>query len=273
MKKIIELDARLSSDLKWDVSPEKGCPLFWHLDFGFHEKLPSFHQKGVLSSYLIAIEEFIERCLKPYMSETQGVYLFRGTLEQACQIQWSIDLEEDFLEWRKDLSELQDLRTYYEVQVFSEYLHRLAAALPDELKAIAAIDVTQCTSPSRLAQMLSLEHFSYVEVEAHEMYESHNDAAVGVALPLLSYNSDKTFDEIDQVLNSLREKEIPYRVIPESHLTEEWAGLDDLILFSQVISRQGIRKAQGFAAAGGRAVLVGDSLELPEEISLTDFLK
>ena len=109
---MLRLDARLNSDLKWDFKPKTDRPIFWYLDFGFHEALPSFRQNGLLSSYLIAIEQFVEQCWKPYSSETIGVYLFRGTLNQTCQMKWDLDFEEDYLKWKEELPCLNDLRSH-----------------------------------------------------------------------------------------------------------------------------------------------------------------
>ena len=57
---------------------------------------------------------------------------------------------------------------------------------------------------------------------------------------------------IDACLMELERRGTPYRLIAEMYLTEEWDDLDDLIIFSPLLSKQGLRKVQGFVAAGGR---------------------
>jgi hypothetical protein len=49
-------------------------------------------------------------------------------------------------------------------------------------------------------------------------------------------------------------KEIPFRIIYESHLTHEWDGIDYLMIFPESITEKGWRKIRGFIAAGGEVI-------------------
>lgn len=46
----------------------------------------------------------------------------------------------------------------------------------------------------------------------------------------------------------------PFRIIPEALLTQEWEGVEQLIVNEEWLSSQGRRKIQGFIAAGGSVV-------------------
>ncbi len=271
---MIRLDTSIQSDLKWE-GVKKGTD--WFLDFGFNDKLPLFDQKTPFSSYAIAIDEFLNRFCDDECEELNKVYLFRGTLKHACSMVWSLGFEEDFESWKGEHPLTDNLRDFYAIQVFSEYLHRLAAALPDRFEAYVHFQVSSDDSPSLIAQMTSLEHFPYikVEVEGHPYFSPEREelATVGVVFPPLAFAEEQAFVDIDALLEGLNDLDLLFRLVPESHLTEEWCGLDDLILFSNYLSPQGERKARGFVAAGGQLVWVGKVQGLDREVSVERFLK
>jgi hypothetical protein len=70
--------------------------------------------------------------------------------------------------------------------------------------------------------------------------------------------------KVDQVLSALAEKGVSYRLISESFLTEEWDGIDDLLVLHHCGSL-GKRKLQGFCAAGGRVVRFNEPIGVAEE--------
>ena len=49
--------------------------------------------------------------------------------------------------------------------------------------------------------------------------------------------------------------------------------MDAILVFSSTISNEGKRQLLGFSAAGGRVLVEGESLCLPQEMSMLDFLQ
>ena len=266
---IISLDASLSSDLDWKDAQSQAAAskmILWDLDFGL--SAISFDQSAVLASFLLAIEEFTKTLLIPYQERSFGVCLYQGQL--LTSFKWNLNHEAAYLEWKQNYAAFPYPKKLYCIEIFSEYLHKLAAALPEETFPIALFDSTE-KSEAQLAQLLSREHFSYLYVglKNHSLpfgpfSLDARKAQVGLVLPLHAYCSYKCLNLIDACINELKKNNILFRIISESYLTESWDGLDLLILFSNFLSPQGKRKAQGFLAAGGELVIQGKSMGIGE---------
>jgi len=268
----LSIDASLSSNLDWEGAKElaaDGEKILWKIDFDLQSI--SFYDRAALASFLVAIRTFIEELFLPYQDKSFGVCLYQGPL--LFPFKWNIEHEEAFAQWNESYPSFPKAKDLYCTEIFSEYLHRLAAALPDEALPLALFDPIE-GSQARMAQLLSREHFSYLYVGLRNhplpfgpFSPEAGVARVGVTLPLHSYCSEESLKLVDQCMEELRKKEIPFRIVAESYLTESWDGLDTLILFSDFLSKQGKRKAQGFAAAGGQLVIQGNFIEIPGEIS------
>ena len=59
------------------------------------------------------------------------------------------------------------------------------------------------------------------------------------------------------LMDTLRGQNSAFRLIPENSLTTEWHQLDRLFVAPELVSPQGVRKLQGFKAAGGELVFLG----------------
>ncbi len=170
--------------------------------------------------------------------------------------------------------------------VGANYLSMLSQKLPDKLKAYLCLDASQDQDLLLQAQLLNRERFEHfhliVKGSMHPIefaWESKvfaegqlarypypipasHQSSWGVCLPSLSMKNPYIYASLQQSFEHLRKKQIPYRIIPESHLTSEWEGLDYLIIVPEAVTPQGQRKLQGFAAAGGTIV---KSCQLIEE--------
>ena len=267
---IISLDASLSSDLDWKDVNTEATKILWNLSFD----LPSIslYNSTALASFLVAIKTFTEELFLPHQESSFGVCLYQGPL--LIPFKWNLEHEEAFAQWNEGYAQAKEL---YCTEIFSEYLHRLAAALPDEALPIALFDPIG-ESEARMAQLLSREHFSYLYVGLNKhplplgpFSPEARKARVGITLPLHTYCSDKSFKLVDACIEELRKSDVSFRIVSESHLTESWDGLDTLILFADFLSAQGKRKAQGFVAAGGQLVIQGNPINLSGEISWDEF--
>ena len=239
---VVTLDATPYSDLKWDVIPQK--PILWELEWGELNlrNLPSFQ---------IAMRIFNETIWKSHKEKTLGLILYRGGVPD------------------------------FKIELLADMLHQLGALLPDEVPPFALFDLE--ASGSYYTQLFSKELFSHIHLGfrsasfgalswiGDEIKPLRHDAKLGIALPLRSKVAQDT--TIDICLETLQLNAIPYRLITEMYLTEEWDELDHLIVFSSFLSPQGLRKVKGFEAAGGTIVVVGEKLGGEREISMKDFLK
>lgn len=201
-----------------DASLESACDWngegkgFFHLDFQIKGLLPAH-----LATYQFAVRRFNETI---YNEETEGVILYQGPVPS-----WSL---EDF----------------------ADFLHHIAAELPEELPSFALFD---CVGDPL---QFSKEIFPHIHLGfrlgpigaltwGNRLIPKRYDQRVGVALPLREKGLQ--FDMVDPCL-----KGGAYRLINEPYLTEEWDDLDEIIIFKDFISPRGRRMLQGFEAAGGQ---------------------
>ncbi len=214
----IELDASLSSDLKWKVG-SNAPHILWELDFQF-ERIHLTH----LSSYQLAVKYFVESVWEKHQETTLGVILYKGEVP-------SIPLDE-----------------------FAEYLHYLSAYLPDAVPPFALFD---CSGDPLLFSKEIFPHvhlgFRSGPIGAikweNTLKPLRYDGSLGVVLPLRERGIQ--FDAVDRCLGKL---DRPYRLIAEPYIAEEWDELDELLIFPDLISSWGMRMVQGFEAAGGKII-------------------
>ena len=181
-----------------------------------------------------------------------------------------------------------------------EYLDLLAHRLPDNIRCFALMDGAGVADRVLMAQLLTKERFPrlYLGVKnvlglggefawegeplpagllARQLEkgkaQTTRATSLGVCLPGMTQCRQRDTQGLEEVLNVLTKKNLPFRLIPESLLTTEWDGLDYLFVISQSISFQGRRKLQGFCAAGGTVVVVGEPLGLAEEIDFRSWLR
>lgn len=60
---------------------------------------------------------------------------------------------------------------------------------------------------------------------------------------------------------------MPFRLLSEPFLTSSWQGLETLIVFSEAMTPQSLRKLHGFCAAGGTVATIGPLLGVSQEIA------
>lgn len=127
-----------------------------------------------------------------------------------------------------------------------EPLLELLPILPENLPLYLSLSPPE----EEIFRFLSLpgaEHFSLLDFP----YTSSHSTAL-----LLPAHNWTTF------LSRWRTLAPPFRVIAEHRLTEEWHGVEKLIVFSEGVSLQGLRKLRGFLAAQGNIEVIGKELAL-----------
>ncbi len=189
-------------------------------------------------------------------------------------------------------------------EVAVKYLNLLSSRFPDECAGFLLLDAQGLSSPFHLLQLLSrgrFEHYHTIVKGASIPLEaltwssgrsvpcdvvqgflsrgllevaSRPIPSVGLCLPSAQRLSPSTYDDMEEVILRLKEKGIAFRAVSESQLTQEWDGLDYLVVLPQGLSSQTMRTLQGFCAAGGTVVNLGSiSLNLPLETSFSNFLQ
>lgn len=280
---ILSLPARLQDDLDWSSQKEEGKKileqgkyLLWELDLGLNQFVFAPHDSAAFFSFCLALEEFTTQILPLFQEKTFGVILYRGGFQPETSFPRSV--------WESTFTEWQEGRGDYPLfcaQTLAEYLHRLGSVLPVEILPFVFFDVSDLLSAAKTAQLFSKERFAYLHLIlkgakipfqgiAWERQQPCSLPPLGLYLPKDPYLTPSLLNCLDELISKLS---LPFRVITEEKLTEEWNDLDLLIVPTEAVTLQGKRKLQGFCAAGGVIACLGPSLSLSQEISVEEILR
>lgn len=284
----IKLDGRVSADLDWKAMDEaaqrycdKGLKLLWKLDLGFFDRLKSpLSNQSQFLSLTLSLEHFRDALWKKFKDQTLGVCLYDGPADFASQLPWDEHLNNNYLAWgNKALGEnFQESKSYFQTlfarDAVAEYLTLMANRMPDALQIFLMLNIDSPIDHMLEAQLVNRERFDRFHLIIKNgrlpAQATYQDAAIGICLPGYHLIAPSFYYRLEEVMNELLEKKIPFRIIPESFLINEWDGLDFLIVDPAGLSSQGKRKLQGFCAAGGTVATVGEYLGLTHEISYND---
>ena len=301
------LDGRSSSDLLWEsleseieTALKLGAKLSFEIDFGFSEERALLRDPACFFSRGRAVTSFEERVYKPYREQIAAIILYRGSGSFKKTICQDAALNSDFLDWKVEFFEEEEVTDQmfrlFSMEIFMQYLHRLSAPLIDDVPLLALFDLADSMRPSFQAELLSKTFFPYIipgvkgasidfngfgwQGRGSLGYVGHKPLSLieietapptlGIVIPEMG---KVPYDLFDKTINCLVENGIAYRVFPESLMIESWHGLDQILVFSGTVSHEGRRMLQGFNAAAGQVVTVGDSLDLIDEIEVEKFIR
>lgn len=180
-----------------------------------------------------------------------------------------------------------------------EYLSLLASRVPDSLPLFLLFDATEIQDPFMIAQLLTKERYPRFHLgvkQAHAGGIAMNGGQVlggeiawegnplakgslsrtitatatderanlGICLPRMSLCRPSSL--LRDAFTDLQRQKVAFRVIPEVELAAEWDGLDYLVVDTQSVDPQFKRKLQGFCAAGGMVITIGEPLSLEGEV-------
>ena len=299
----IQLDGALKADLDWTSAKEaalqqidNGQKILWELHLGLFESLvyPFSHQSQFLSLGL-SIDHFIKDIWPLYSEHSIGVSLYNGPADYRKHFPWDAAQNDNMQEWLKEAFKSVDaleaettipLKSFDEatrsklettpegsrlLSLFCrdacvEYLNLLAANIPDEIPLYVQLDCSGIDNPAFLAQLTTAERYERLSrLLSHD--KTIADAKAAICLPPSSMVHAQAFKGLDEAMEAMQERSIPYKIIPEASLITEWDELDALIVCPKGLGPQGFRKLQGFCAAGGLIVVLGDEpLGLPHEV-------
>lgn len=183
----------------------------------------------------------------------------------------------------------KSLLSLYCRDVAADSLFLLSTHLSAQIPSYLLLDVSQVSSPLLKAQLTAGDRFDAFHLavkgtswKANRLYwgegvishrESSQQTTIGVCLPPYQMCRPSHYSGLDKALTKLMEYHIPFRVIPESFLVTEWDGLDELIFVPEGLTAHGKRQLQGFCAAGGTVVTLGNPMGFSCEVCLETFLK
>lgn len=129
--------------------------------------------------------------------------------------------------------------TQFDPQLFSDYLKVLTLPIPDTVPLYLHFEDT--TTPFlEVARRTSRSLFPRFEIRINGE-PLPQEGNVGFLLP----------SKGDALFATLSPRP---RILTEEYLTSEWDGLDTLYIDSAALSKEGMRKVQGFRAAGGEVI-------------------
>ncbi len=307
----ITLDAKLNSDLDWSSeiaqAESTGLDLFWEFDFDqIHLADPV-----MLQSQRLCLEHFNRQIWDKFQERTIGVCLGKIEEDLADSHLWDLELFEELLNSLssaaiKDLFvkehtlEAFQASNYarHHLRVFllskiTEYWQYLLATLPEEINAFCLLDFPNSENLGEIAQLTSRERFTHLHLAVKNAPSmpglnwksgralsgaiDQTDFAirqpkVGLCIPPDCYCSRLILDRLAAAMHILDARGIDYRLISEFYLNEEWLDLQQIIVISTAVSTMGKRKLQGFCASSGQVVLLGESLNLIDEIDWEVFI-
>jgi hypothetical protein len=212
---VIELDARLDSDLNWDESKKiaaqhvsKGFQIIWSLNFGLFKQLHlPLSDTSQYRSLNIALDHFFDSILKDFSMSTLGVIIYKGSLDFAHE--WPFDTSQ-VLNFRGWLSEQfhdhqalfnqtglsipslfsadpdlfykneygKNILKFYCMRAALDYFSMLTTRFETDLLPYVLLDASHIQSAVEIFQLLDHEDFEFIQLALKNMpYEP--DHALG----------------------------------------------------------------------------------------------
>jgi hypothetical protein len=184
--------------------------------------------------------------------------------------------------------------------VVAEYLDLLIVNVPDALQPYLLFDtnISEINDhPALWAQLISKERFARWHCAITKsplplqdlswrcqsspfgfinskplLIPSQKQNTIGFCLASMEYIRPSYYKKMNEVLKQLIKNETSFRIISEIFLISEWDGLDYLLVVAETVNLQMRRKLQGFCAAGGTVVTIGEKLGLVLEMTIDGFL-
>jgi len=260
----------MTSSLDWKEAKalSKQClePILWHLDLGLFDRLahPISHEMQ-LKSLVLSVRYFVD-----FVPEnSRDVCLYAGDLDFSLKYPWDEDQKKNFLHWCvENGSEPENplMKKLYCRDAATEYLTILANELPDTITPYLLLDAGSIKDPFECLCLLDPERTERFHRAVKNSSVMTRDliwgdelsqppaSSVGIFLPHSFDYQECDADSYREAIKALNDSKVPYRLIAEDHLIRDWDGLDILAIDSNSVSMLGMRKVNGFRAAGGRIV-------------------
>lgn len=236
----MKLAARPSSDLDWNI---EGDVKRFEWDLGLQDPYFPLEDELYFQALGLALSHFTKNVF-PKHPHAEAV-LYRGSLDFSFFFRWSEKQEENFAVWKEGRKEVNErhLKRLFCLEAFVAYFQMLAHKLPDEMPLILSLDCSDIDSVAEMLHLLSPERLEHFTIETDLSFSS----STGVCIPTDLACSQEVLDRLDALFHSLES----FKPVYEAYLSEQWDGLDEIIVLPGTLTEQGRRKLKGFEAAGG----------------------
>jgi len=306
--KTIYLNASLDSTLDFENEKqlavdaiENGYKLCFLIDLGLFSKLKKpLSNKSQYLSLELSLKHFKESLWTLFENDIVEVCLYNGHLDFSvdfhfCDTQllnlhsWIqdrfVNIELFFEETEIRVTEFSELTveilmeslegkklvSYFARDASLEYIHILNANLPDTMPLSLRLDAKGVNDPLFYALLTNREIYEPINLILTNPLVEGKKSHIAICLPPSTIVQRSMYLALSKALNFLAQKKTPCRLIPESFLISEWDLVDYLLVIPHSLKKEGVRKLQGFAAAGGIVVALGETIGIPGEITFSDF--
>lgn len=293
--KHIFLDGRIQSSLDWAQAKSEGAgnaSIMWMMDLGlFGGLLKPLDDQSQFLSLSLSLQHFRDTLWREFQETTHSLCVYDGSVDFSKHFPWDEKQWTNFLHWFhvrfgndqtygasreafENHPEGRHILRLFCRDTCVEYIQLLANRLPDSMKVSVRLAVDGLGNLLQEAQLLSGDRYERLDliVKGGSIGQTAK-ASVAICIPPLEMCRPSQFEGIEPALRYLIDNRIPYRLIPENHLITEWDNLDFLIVSPSGLGAQGKRKLQGFAAAGGTVVVLGESIGVVGELSYDQWLE
>ena len=252
----MKLSARPSDDLDWKI---EGNHSLFEFDLGLHDPYFPLEDELHFQALCAGLNHFTKE-VWPRFPEAKAI-LYRGPADFSQFFRWSESQETNYAAWKEDRPKISEvhLKRLFCAEAFVTYFQMLAHRLPDELPLTLILDAKGTGSLAETLHLLSPERFEHFIVDSGMKFDSN----IGVCFPPDTECSERVLEKIDALLKTLPS----FKPVYEPLLTEQWDGLDDIIVFKEALTERGKRKLKGFEAAGGKVVEVVDMIDYLAQLS------
>ena len=277
----------------------KGFAILFELNFGFFSDLELPLESAMqLNAFKLAINHFKQVFWLKYAQNIIGVLLYRGSADFRQGFSWSETRLQEFKEWTQNSSdgqikveslsaaEIKGFQLAYCRDIYIEYILTVAEPILDQIPVYIFLDALALSldlkdhltmfNPVRYEylqlavkdSLLPLETMrwrgysplGYVSTKKLEA-SSIVDPNIAICLPPLETQAHLNLDLYVAAIKHMQRHNLPFKLISEEFLIHQWDGLDYILYSGQALSPQGVRKMQGFCAAGGCAVSLESTMK------------
>jgi len=292
MKHIL-LDGRSHSSLDWSqarIDAIGNDRIIWEMNLGLFDGLTKkLDDQTQFLSLALSLQHFRDTLWKEFQDKTHSLCLYAGSLDFSKHFPWDEKQWENFLHWfhvrfGNDTTYGTTRHTFekhpegrHVLRLFCrdtcvEYIQLFANRMPDSLNISTRLVVEGLDNVLQEAQLLSGDRYERLDlfIERGSIKQAPK-ANVAICFPPMEMCRPTQYEGLEKGLHYLIHHNISYRIIPEHHLITEWDHLDYLLVTPMGLGNLAKRKLQGFAAAGGVVVSVGESVGIVGELSFNEW--
>ncbi len=243
---MLKLAARPQDDLHWVVQGDVQC---FEFDLGLNDPYFPIEDEFYFNACANALTHFTKE-IWPQFPKAKAI-LYRGSADFSAHFLWSEGQSAHFEAWKSEMGKCDEmhLKRLFCAAVFVNYFQMLASKLPDELLIELVLDTKNCGTLAETLHLLSPDRFDHFSLNTPVHFESN----IGVCFPIDGQISQKNLGAIDEQLRALPS----FRAVYETHLSEQWDGLDAIYVIEETLTERGKRILKGFQAAGGEVRFFG----------------